>query len=86
VPPRANRPDGATQPNGAGPDEVADQVLASERCAFCGCALNGEAAEQIGRRWYHAEACAAEHRKNHPEAPPPPAPKKRSRIKRPGAS
>jgi hypothetical protein len=70
----------------ADPDAVVGEVTAGARCAFCGCAINGEAAEQIGVKWYHAEACAAEHRKSHPEAPSPPEPKKRSRIKRPGAS
>jgi hypothetical protein len=64
----------AARLNGADPDAVVDQVVAGARCGFCGCVIDGQAAEQIGERWYHSEACAGEHRKK--------APAKKSRIKR----
>ena len=76
--PRASKSsgDGAARPNGADPDSVVDQVVSGEICRFCGCAINGQAAEQIDGWWYHSEACAAEHRQ---KAPPEP---RKSRIKR----
>jgi hypothetical protein len=71
---------------GNGLDQTVDEVLAGTRCGFCAGMLNGEAAEQVGAKWFHADACAAEHRKKAEPAPsplssPPPA-NKRSRIRR----
>ena len=68
--------DGTARPDGADLDAVLDQVASGERCRFCGCALDGQTAEQIDGQWYHSEACATEHRQ---KAPPEP---RKSRIKR----
>jgi hypothetical protein len=64
---------------------VVEEIQAGTRCGFCACLINGEAAEQIGAKWFHADACAAEHRKKTDPAPSPlssPPVKKKSRIRR----
>jgi hypothetical protein len=70
---------------GNGLDQTVDEVLAGTRCGFCACLINGEAAEQIGDRWFHSDACASEHGKKAEPAPSPlssPPPPKKSRVRR----
>jgi hypothetical protein len=78
-------PNRARASNGLDPDaeaaHIGDAIAAGTRCAFCGCLLDGAVAEQIGARWYHAEACTAEARKSAPQPVPPTQPRRRrSRI------
>jgi hypothetical protein len=60
-----------TKPNGADPDQVANEVQAGHRCGYCGC--EPVAPVKHNGRVYCADA---------PPAAPAPPPPKRSRIRR----
>jgi hypothetical protein len=88
VPRKNKRTAGNSHAVGAEVEDVIAGAAAGTRCAFCHCLLDGAASEEIGGKRYHADACAAEARKNAAEPPAPsalePAPepkKRRSRIK-----
>jgi hypothetical protein len=67
-------------------DAMAAGVPAGTHCGFCHAALGDGAVEQIGSRWYHADACAVEtHKRLAVPAPAPPAKPKRKRGRIKGA-
>jgi hypothetical protein len=77
-----------TKPNGADPDQVANEVQAGHRCGYCGC--EPVAPVKHNGRVYCADACLQEVRGREardraadaPPAAPAPPPPKRSRIRR----
>ena len=67
-------------------DAMAAGVPAGTHCGFCRAVLGDAETEQIGHRWYHADACAVEVHKRLampvPQSAPPAKPKRRrGRIK-----
>jgi hypothetical protein len=64
-------------------DAMAAGVPAGTHCDFCHAVLGDDPVEQIGSRWYHADACAVEVHKRlaTPVPATPPAKPKYKRIR-----